>query len=123
MDRGTDAEMEGRVDERAEERRVELIEGIMEGDFLTECLVSYCSSFSDMELSCTVDQSRIPLFDQHSEKLYKALSENVRRSSDQRPMTFQQLALEPAMDMLCKTDVSGLVSAVYLNVLVSYEGS
>jgi hypothetical protein len=45
MGRAKDAEIEGGV---------EVTEGIMEGDFCTGDLVSYCSAFSGMEMSCAV---------------------------------------------------------------------
>jgi hypothetical protein len=51
LDAGIDhAEIEVGVDERAEERRVET----MEGDFRIGDLVSYYSAFSGVEVPCTV---------------------------------------------------------------------
>jgi hypothetical protein len=67
MDQKKDTEIKGVVDERAEERRVEMRKGIMEGDFGTGDLISYNSTFSGMESPCMVidsaDQDRILLFD------------------------------------------------------------
>jgi hypothetical protein len=72
-----DADFEGAV----QERRVKTTEKDFPGD-----LVSYCSALWGMEMPwtviCSVDQGRTLLFDQHSEKLDKVLSENVRGSSD-----------------------------------------
>jgi hypothetical protein len=44
MDQAKDAETGGRVEERRE--------GVTEGDFRTRDLVSYCSTFSGMEVPC-----------------------------------------------------------------------
>jgi hypothetical protein len=73
-----DEEIEGGMDESAEERRVEMIKGdfcrgsgfVLLGVFAYDrpCMVIW-----------SVDQSRIRLFDQHGENLHKFLSENVRR--------------------------------------------
>jgi hypothetical protein len=67
MGQKKNTEIEGVVDESAEERRVEMREGIMEGDFGTADLVSYNLTFSGMESPCMVidsaDQDRILLFD------------------------------------------------------------
>jgi hypothetical protein len=53
IDHAKGAESDGGVDERAEERRAEMLEGIMEGGFRTGDLVSYCWAFSRMEVPCT----------------------------------------------------------------------
>jgi hypothetical protein len=49
-----DAGIERGVEERAENRRVEMMEGIIEGDFRRRHLVSYYSAFSSMEVPYTV---------------------------------------------------------------------
>jgi hypothetical protein len=70
------------VDERADEKRVEIMDGIMERNFPTADLVSYHSALSGIKVLrtviCRVDQDRIQLFDQLGGPLYKVLSENVR---------------------------------------------
>jgi hypothetical protein len=50
MHQAKDAGTEGGVDERAEEGRVEMMEGITEGDLRIMDLVSYYSAFSRMEV-------------------------------------------------------------------------
>jgi hypothetical protein len=83
MGEAEDAEIEGDVAQRAEEGRAEMAER----DFCTGDMVSYCSAFSGTEMPCTVThlgsvhQDRILLLGRQSEKSYKTLNENVRRSS------------------------------------------
>jgi hypothetical protein len=50
MDQAKGAEIERGVDERVEERRVEMMEGTVETDFRTGDLVPYYSAFSGMEV-------------------------------------------------------------------------
>jgi hypothetical protein len=80
---GKGGEIEGGMDESAEERRVEMLKG----DFCRRCGFMLLGVFAynrPYMVIWSVDQSRILLFDQHGEKLHKALSENVRGSSGHR---------------------------------------
>jgi hypothetical protein len=56
MDRAKDAEIEGGVNQRAKERRVAIMQGMMEGNCRAGNLVSYSLAFAGMEMPCTVIQ-------------------------------------------------------------------
>jgi hypothetical protein len=54
MDQAEGAEIKGGVDERAEERRMEITKGTVEGDLSTGDLVFCYMVFSDMEVPSTL---------------------------------------------------------------------